>query len=408
MKRVLPLLTLLLLAGPALAAPVLDRVEVEVRKGRRLTVTVEAAFSSPGEIRLEGFVNDRSVAAVKRVRKSGPRRLRLRVDAGKLGYRRVAEPLRFRLTLRALDDSGTTERAVERTVPLPLILLPGLGNEVSPSSVDGLALAVALAAGGDYRAAGKRPNLLVHGYPSVSKPLDALGRGLARAIRRALKGTPFTKVDLVGYSMGGLVSRSAMMEGAEERVRRLVFLGSPNEGTPIAYLGAVAAQFGVSGDVPGLDPALAALLLDEDAGAALANFYPTYPWYPPEQEALLLLLPSRETPLTALNAAGPVAGTDYHAISYSSPGTVETVDFVTALPLLGGGGLTGDDLSGLLQTFGNGTGDGVVPRRSVFLADEPAWAAVVETHDLGPGTHAGLPADPRVVATIVTILEGDD
>lgn len=65
--------------------------------------------------------------------------------------------------------------------------------------------------------------------------LDALAAQLAAYVDAKL--TPHGPLDLVGFSMGGVVSRYYVQRlGGVERVRRLVTVSSPHHGTVTAYL----------------------------------------------------------------------------------------------------------------------------------------------------------------------------
>jgi pimeloyl-ACP methyl ester carboxylesterase len=57
--------------------------------------------------------------------------------------------------------------------------------------------------------------------------LEVLGKQLAQRI----EAEPHAHVHLVAHSMGGLVARAAMSQPARRRVRRVILLGTPNEGS---------------------------------------------------------------------------------------------------------------------------------------------------------------------------------
>jgi pimeloyl-ACP methyl ester carboxylesterase len=395
------LLLVLFFAGPSI-----DGLTVADGRGAVLSVSATVGTEGEGEVRLEGDLNGRPVLFAKRLPKAGTKLVRFRVAPRKLGIRAPDEPLRFTLALVVEEVGGArAEEPIERTLPVPLAVLFGLGQETSPGALPLLAAGIDLASSSDWRADGARPDLLLHHYRTVGPTLPALGREFAKALQRFVKTAGFARADVVAYSMGGLVTRSAMAQGAGGLVRRVVFTGSPNEGTPIAYLGVAASDLGVTGPVPGVDPALADLLLDPAARETLRTFFPTYPWHDPFPAFLESYLPDPASPLTALNAIGPVPGVDYHAISYSSSGTVEYVDSADLLLLLGSPLLTAEQLATILTAIADGTGDGVVPLRSVFMRDEPAWSATITEHDLGPGEHTAMPEDPLVLAAIATILD---
>jgi triacylglycerol lipase len=136
--------------------------------------------------------------------------------------------------------------------------------------------AVAVVAGLDRRAAPELaratevPVLLVHGYDGTPASMDALAarlraagrrvvavglpergtgdlRASARALAEAADRSGAARVDLVGFSAGGIVARLWLAEPAGAlRARRVVLLGAPNHGAELA------------GAAAGLDPGLCA------------------------------------------------------------------------------------------------------------------------------------------------------
>lgn len=434
MRRLLAAALVGATALTALADPVLERVDSELTGNRRLTVTVEAVLEGRGELRVEGEVNGRKFKKRKRVRRAGTARLRVNVDARKLRVRKLDGPLEFSLQAIAAErDGGSTTRPVERRVPVPVVFLPGLGNETAPDVASGVfAAAVDLAAGGIYDTGGDAPTFVVHGYDSLGESLSSSARGLQKRVRRVLRGTPFARVDVVGYSMGGLVARRWAADGG--KARRMVFLGTPNEGAPLAQLLGIGLQSDLlgSGLIPGLEGLgdltglLDALAGPDAATDVLRTFYPTYPWLfvtldipffggrvPVTQELIQNfgsfvpglggLQIDLSSPLTPLNAVGPDSATAYHALGYSALLTdqlgieIGTVDEVDVTALLGGGEIDP-------ATLATGEGDGLVPWRSLVMADTPVWAAVLESTDLGTGTHVTLLADPACIMRVAEIL----
>lgn len=80
----------------------------------------------------------------------------------------------------------------------------------------------------------------LHGKNSVRE----MSRQLARFIRRVVKVNESPKVDIVAYSLGGIVSRLAILDhGLEEVVRSLVTMGTPHNGTmPARYANTVLTR----------------------------------------------------------------------------------------------------------------------------------------------------------------------
>jgi pimeloyl-ACP methyl ester carboxylesterase len=118
------------------------------------------------------------------------------------------------------------------------------------------------------------PVLLIHGYLATRGSLHLLERHLAerglvvmsyplgpvhlgdirdsagliaRKVESIIAQTEVTRVDIVGHSMGGLVGLDYLKRlGGRHRVRRLVMLGTPAQGTWSALLGLVTAPLGLA------------------------------------------------------------------------------------------------------------------------------------------------------------------
>ena len=94
--------------------------------------------------------------------------------------------------------------------------------------------------------------LIVMSYP-LGGPLLNIGdirdsAGLiARKVESIVAQTGIARVDIVGHSMGGLVGLDYLKRlGGRHRVRRLVMLGTPAQGTWSALLGLVTAPLGLA------------------------------------------------------------------------------------------------------------------------------------------------------------------
>lgn len=115
-------------------------------------------------------------------------------------------------TLAAPDVAGT------------VVLIPGYGG--GADGLTGLA--------GHLQAQG-RP-VIVADIGDGHGDIAGYGRQVASLAAAAIaQGAP--SVDLVGYSMGGLIARSAAAQ-APQAVRRVVTIASPHDGTSVAGLGA--------------------------------------------------------------------------------------------------------------------------------------------------------------------------
>jgi len=123
-------------------------------------------------------------------------------------------------------------------------------------------------------AVGEPPVLLIHGYLATRGSLHLLeqhlaNRGLvvmiyslgpinvgdirdsagliARKVESIVAQTGIARVDIVGHSMGGLVGLDYLKRlGGRHRVRRLVMLGTPTQGTWSALLGLLTAPLGLA------------------------------------------------------------------------------------------------------------------------------------------------------------------
>jgi triacylglycerol lipase len=126
----------------------------------------------------------------------------------------------------------------------PVLVVPGYNG--TPESVGTLA--------GRLRSAGRR--VVVVDLPDRG---TADLRASATALAAAVDRTGAARVDLVGYSAGGLVVRLWLADPARAlRARRVVLLGTPNHGTELA--GAAAALGpGLCGSICQLAPGSAVL-----------------------------------------------------------------------------------------------------------------------------------------------------
>jgi len=418
-------------AAPAVAAPEIRGTRTEVAGGK-LVVVLDTTLAARGRATVEGTVNGRKIRGRKGIG-AGERTARLTLDPRRARIRKANGALVFDLVVRVDARRERAEQSVSATVGVPVIVLPGLGNESTPGGFDLFATGLDNAAGGAWGAGGAKASIVVHEYASRTKPLTELARGLDRVSKLLLKGSVFRQVDVVGYSMGGLVAREWMQTpGGRGRVRKLVFLGTPNEGAPVAYLAAFAAKSGALDAIlanaggGALTGALDGILNAETVGA-LSNFYPTYDWAtislfpgaPPGPIPSFLLNSvlgvegADDPPLATLNAAPPDPKTaEIHAFFYSSVLTeafgvnVGTIDVVDLTPILGGlaGGAQADFSTLDIASLASGDGDGIAPAHSVRMDGVPAWKARIVPHDLGAGSHVTFALDPQVFAGVAGVL----
>jgi pimeloyl-ACP methyl ester carboxylesterase len=400
-----------LAAGTAAADPVIDQVTTKSTRSGAVTVSVESTFSARGELWLTGDVNGSPVVLKKRLRTSH-KTLKFVVNPARLHLgRKLAAPLHFSLNVSATEtESGANAKQdVSADVPVPCVLIPGFADEQTPGAFAAVATALDLLAGGRYAVDTKKPFMVVHEYASLTKSLATLGAEVDKSVKAALRGTPFIKADVVGYSYGGLVARQYMALKGGARVRNCVFLGSPNQGTPIAYLGVGLLKNNLLDGLLGQNAALATAvggLVNDQTKGALRNMYPTYKWLDGDPLTVgfaLLFLGDATTPLTALNQLPPPAGVQFDAFYYSSTpgGQLGTVDHIAVADLTAG--LTGGSQLDP-ATLATGDGDGVVPAHSVTMNETTSWRLAITGHDVGAGTHVTMPADPNVLAGVVAII----
>jgi triacylglycerol lipase len=71
---------------------------------------------------------------------------------------------------------------------------------------------------------------------SGAAPLEMLAAQVADCVARALNASTTTQVDLVGFSMGGVIARVYLaLMGGHRCVRRFVSISAPHNGTLMAY-----------------------------------------------------------------------------------------------------------------------------------------------------------------------------
>ncbi|GFE17876.1 lipase [Streptomyces glebosus] len=169
---------------------------------------------------------------------------------------------------RAAAGSGWNNYSCKPSAahPRPVVLVHGtLGNSID----NWLGLAPYLVARGycvfslDY---GQLPGVpFFHGLG----PVDASAQQLAAYVDRVLAATGTEKVDLVGHSQGGMMSRVYLkFHGGADKVNTLVGLAPDNHGTDLNGLTRLLDHFpGAKDYIDKLTPGLA----DQIAGSAILN-----------------------------------------------------------------------------------------------------------------------------------------
>ncbi len=145
------------------------------------------------------------------------------------------------VTLQRGTLSATARAMV--AIPLPTVIVPGYLSEIGGPDEGVLA---AFRQHG-YRDRGMAPTLFWFSYRSLHMSLEESARDLDAYVRRVVLPATFArKVNIVGYSLGGLLARWNIAydpEGWGTRVNRLILVGVPNEGTVTPYVYSRAASF---------------------------------------------------------------------------------------------------------------------------------------------------------------------
>jgi len=212
------------------------------------TAGLNAQVADPAELALDTRVGDRAIHVALPLGRM-PSRFPVVLDLA-AGTVRVAgvtigsfQPVlpfqdNMRIPIVATVSQGTSAAAAHTTVivPLPTVIVPGFLNELSRPDGD---LMAALARQG-YRDLGPAPTLFWYRYESRQCSLEVGGRDLADYVRQiVLPSTYASKINVVGYSLGGLLARWNVaydVDGWGKLVNRLLLVGVPNEGTVHAYV----------------------------------------------------------------------------------------------------------------------------------------------------------------------------
>jgi hypothetical protein len=130
------------------------------------------------------------------------------------------------------------------TLLLPTVIIPGFSNEKRTRSD---VLVVSRLARYGYTDAAPNQTLFWYPYQSHRVGLEEGARALAAYVRRTvLPATYAGKINVIGYSIGGLFARWLIaydVDGWAALVNRLVLVAVPNEGVVMPYLGQHAPPF---------------------------------------------------------------------------------------------------------------------------------------------------------------------
>jgi hypothetical protein len=149
---------------------------------------------------------------------------------------RFRENLRFPVEVTVRRGAAVATARTMATIPLPTVIVPGYLNEWGGPSRDALA---GFHRHG-YTVSGPGRNVFWFTYPSQQVTLAEGALALAAYVRDVvLPATYAARVNVVGYSLGGLMARWNVafdVDGWGTLVDRLALVGVPNEGTVIAYV----------------------------------------------------------------------------------------------------------------------------------------------------------------------------
>src|SRR2546427_7241582 len=144
-------------------------------------------------------------------------------------------PIAVEITVRQSGAAATARRT--GILLLPTIIVPGYLSEMAGNPDHGILSAFEQRG---YRYQGPSPDLFWFTYPSRSLGLRDASQALSAYVRDVvLPATYAARVNIVGYSLGGLMARwnMAFDDGWDHLVNRFVMVGVPNEGAVMAYVG---------------------------------------------------------------------------------------------------------------------------------------------------------------------------
>lgn len=154
-----------------------------------------------------------------------------------------SENLRFPVEVTVHQGTQTATARAEATILLPTVIVPGYLNELAEPDHDVLTTFERLG----YQDGGTSPTLFWFPYQSRRVTLAEGARSLAAYVRQVvLPATYAAKINVVAYSVGGLIARWNIaydVDGWSSLVNRLILVGVPNEGVVLAYVGEHTPSF---------------------------------------------------------------------------------------------------------------------------------------------------------------------
>jgi hypothetical protein len=145
--------------------------------------------------------------------------------------------LSLQATVRQGDERATA--TVTDLLLLPTVVVPGYLNDLGGDRMDAAAVSELERRG--FSAAGTAPTLFWFNYRSQTLSIEEAAQGLADYVRTVvLPATYASKINLVAYSLGGLIARwdVAFEPGWDRLVNRFVMVGVPNQGAVLSYVDA--------------------------------------------------------------------------------------------------------------------------------------------------------------------------
>jgi pimeloyl-ACP methyl ester carboxylesterase len=263
------------------------------------------------------------------------------------------ENMQFPIEVTVQRGSLSATARATVMIPLPTVVVPGYLSELGGPDEGVLA---AFRRHG-YRDRGMAPTLFWFGYRSLHMSLEEAAQDLDAYVHQVVLPATFArKVNVVGYSLGGLLARWNIAYNPEAwgvLVNRLILVGVPNEGTVTPY---------VYGQVPPFLP-YAWLTRTKVARALLPTFPfwrsgPARPWETPPDAGNTLLAQLNTRPIprdirisifygtsdpadaaAAHTTAGVTSGAGGVSLTYDHGDGIVLAASAQGLPILGGPGV---------------------------------------------------------------------
>ena len=280
-------------------------------------------------------------------------------------------PIGLDVTVRQGAEVATARQA--GMLLLPTVIVPGYLNDLGGKPEAGI---IATLVQRGYHPTAASPDVFWFSYRSRALGLKEAAHALAGYVREVvLPKTYAVRINVVGYSLGGLLARwnLAFEPGWDHLVNRFVMVGVPNQGVVMSYVYAWYAVAGLA------------------RTAAARDLTPTFPYWQPDAGGPWRFPPDGQNPaLTALNAHLLPEGIRAYAL-YGNQGQLDTHDQGTWA------GVTGELWELQSAVFSFGPGDGIVLAASALglpINGGPGIPGLADQFfmkvDLGPVGHRSL------------------